>query len=110
MVTFCAHVAKFPLKSTTVQVTIVVPDPKEPGASLYVYHTPQLSLVVGVPKSIGVPSQTVMSEGQIIVGASVSETVTVCIHTALLPLASTIVQVKAVVPAGNVAQADSSKS
>ena len=61
----------------------MVPTGKEAGASLVTLKTPQLSSVVGVPSETLAashkPASAVIeiSAGQIIVGASVSDTVTV---------------------------------
>src|ERR1041385_7256023 len=60
---------------------------------------PQVSLAVGVPKVHAVPISTVAAAGQVIVGAVVSTTVTVCEHCALLPQASVAFQVRLAVNA-----------
>ena len=68
--------------SVTVQVTVVVPSGKAAGALLLTDATPQLSAVVGVPKVTPVAVQLVLVvaftfAGQVIVGSTLSVTVTV---------------------------------
>jgi hypothetical protein len=68
--------------------------------------TPQLSVVTGKPRATPVAVQPVLvkvftSVGQVIVGNSLSDTVTVCVQVMTLPLASVAVQVTVVVPIGN---------
>jgi hypothetical protein len=108
--TVCVAVALFPEASVTVQVTIVVPVKKVVGALLTTLATEQLSDVVGVPKltlNATHPSFAVKATfvGAVIVGNSVSITVTVWLAVAKLPLPSTTVQITVVVPIGNVAGA-----
>ena len=68
--------------------------------------TEQLSAVVGVPSATPEAVQTPKSattltfDGQVIVGNSVSITVTVCVHVAVFPEPSTTVQVTVVAPNG----------
>src|SRR5205085_2714433 len=109
-VTFCIADAVLPEVSVTVQVTVVVPCGKTAGASLTTLATPQLSAVAGVPRftfafaalhlpgSVGTSGR---SAGAVIVGGSLSCTVTFCVAVALLPEPSTTVHVTTVVPSGN---------
>ena len=68
--------------------------------------TPQLSPVVGEPKDETTAEQfpasllTLILDGQLIVGFSLSVTVTVCWHWLRLPWISATVQVTIVVPIG----------
>jgi hypothetical protein len=68
--------------------------------------TPQLSLVTGLPNAtfvaVHVPALalTTTAAGQLIVGFSVSFTVTLCVQVAVFPLVSVTVQVTVVVPFG----------
>ena len=68
----------------------------------------QLSVAVAVPKDTPVAvhnpasAATLTSEGQLMVGFSVSLTVTVCAQVWLLPAASVVVQITVVVPILNV--------
>lgn len=82
-VTVCVQVAVLPALSVTVQVTVVVPNGKLDGASLVTLATIQLSEVTGVPKATEVAEHepasvlTVILEGQVMTGFSVSVTETV---------------------------------
>ena len=73
---------------------------------LDVLATEQLSEVVGVPSAPTVAVQlpaatfTEMLAGQVIVGAMLSVTVTVCVHVAVLPDPSVAVQTTFVIPSG----------
>ena len=100
------HVAVFPALSATVHTTFVLPNMKTPGALLVIEAIPQLSVVTGVPKSTPVAVQpvfvyVVFVGGQVIVGNTLSFTVTNCSQVAMLPELSTTVQVTTVVPKGN---------
>ncbi len=101
----------FPELSVTVQVTVVSPSGKTPGASLVVLATAQLSEVVGVPKAtllaVHKPASTLTFTvaGQLIVGSMLSVTVTVCVQVAVFPELSVTVQVTVVSPNGKVAGA-----
>jgi hypothetical protein len=64
-----------------------------------------LSAVVGVPKFIAAPLHTVTSAGAVIVGSTLSVTVTTWVAVAVLPLPSVTVQVTVVFPNGNAAGA-----
>jgi hypothetical protein len=64
--------------------------------------TPQLSLLVGVPKTMPVPVQLVMAGGAVIVGFSLSVTVTAKEHEDVLPDASVAVKTLFVTPTGKV--------
>ncbi len=72
----------FPLPSVTVHVTVVFPKGNEDGASLVTLATLQLSADVAVPKLIPVAAHPVfifalISTGAVIVGLTVSVTVTI---------------------------------
>ncbi len=74
------------------------------SASLATISTPQLSDVIGVPKSkpdavhISSSTDTSTSDGQVIAGNSVSFTVTSCSQVFILPLMSVMVHVTMVSP------------
>jgi hypothetical protein len=80
-VTTCEHVAELPLKSVTVQVTVVLPTGNNAGASFVTVFTLQLSLVTGTESvtpdapQYPVVLEMVVSFGQVIVGAMSSRTV-----------------------------------
>jgi hypothetical protein len=93
--------------SVTVQMTRLVPVPnvKSPGASLITVDTAQLSLVLtGTPittlLTVHIPTSAFVntSAGQVIVGASVSLTMTLNVQLVLLPQPSVAVQVTLLVP------------
>ena len=74
--------AVLPLLSVTVQVTVVVPSGKAAGASLATEATLQLSAVNGVPSMTPVAVQALFvkawtDSGQVMVGGTISVTVTV---------------------------------
>ena len=74
--------AELPDPSVTVQVTLVTPKGNAPGALLVTEETLQLSPVVGAPKATPVAVQPVLVVvfilvGQVIVGFTLSVTVTV---------------------------------
>jgi hypothetical protein len=104
------QLAVWPDVSVAVQVTVLVPFEKaDPDAGLQLEVTPgQLSLAVG--EKVTTAEHTfgsvglVMFAGQLIVGFSVSFTVTVNeqVVAEVLPLASVALQVTVVVPFGNV--------
>ncbi|GAL69212.1 hypothetical protein JCM19301_2967 [Jejuia pallidilutea] len=106
-VTVCVHEAEFPELSVTVQVTIVSPSGNVLGASLVTVDTTQ-SDVVGVPKFTPEAEQSPASAdtdilaGQLIVGSTLSITVTVCVQVAVFPEPSVTVQVTIVSPNGYV--------
>ncbi len=109
-VTVWVHVVLFPAASTTVQVTVVTPIGKVAGASLDTDATAQLSAVTGDPRATVAKQSSasvvaVMFDGQTMLGASLSDTVTVWVHVLLFPAASTTVQVTVVTPIGKVAGA-----
>jgi hypothetical protein len=105
-VTVKEQLAVFPDGSVAVQVTVVVPTgKKEPEAGEQLTVTGQLSVTVGsgnVTKAPHSPGslEMVISTGQVITGGSVSFTVTVKEHVAVLPAASVAVQVTVVFPTG----------
>ena len=104
-VTVWLQVALFPLLSVTVQITVVKPIGKADGALLVTEATPQLSAVTGVPSKTPVAVQPVLVvavifAGQVMVGFTLSETVTVWLQVALFPLLSVTVQVTVVTPSG----------
>ena len=107
-VTVCVAVAVLPELSVTVQITVVVPSGKVPGALFVTEATPQLSAVVGVPSVT--PNAlhdefalTVTLAGAVIVGFCVSLTVTVKLAVVAFPAPSVAVYVTVVVPSGKVA-------
>src|ERR1043166_1438706 len=106
MITVCWQLLLLPWTSTTVQVTVLVPTGKLAGALLVTLATPQLSAVAGVPSTTPlalhrpVSAFTVTRPGQVMLGASVSSTVTDWVQVLLLPLRSVTVQVTSVVPTG----------
>jgi hypothetical protein len=109
-VTVWSQVALLPLLSVTVQVTVVVPIGKAAGALFVTKATPQLSAVTGVPRATPVAVHPVLVvavtlAGQAIVGRTLSETVTVWLQVALLPLLSVTVQITVVAPIGKAAGA-----
>jgi hypothetical protein len=81
-VTVWVHVLVLPAASTTVQVTVVTPIGKVAGALLVTDATAQLSDVTGDPRATVAKQEprsvvAVMFEGQTMLGASLSDTVTV---------------------------------
>src|SRR5690348_267875 len=106
--TCCWQVAVLPLLSVAVQVTRFVPTGNCAGALLVTVTVPQLSLTVGLPRMTLLAKQlptsvfTVTSTGQVIVGTSVSFTVTVKVHSLVFPLLSIAVFVTIVTPFGKV--------
>jgi hypothetical protein len=105
-VTICSSVAVLPEPSVTVQVTVVVPNENAEGASLVTEATEQLSPVTGVPSTTFVEVQATLvvpdvAAGAVIVGLTLSVTVTICSSVAVLPEPSVTVQVTVVVPNGN---------
>ena len=102
IVMVCWQVLELPDTSVTVQVTTVSPRGKIAGASLIKISSlaaVQLSAIVGLMNPIlatAVPQvpesvSAIMSEAQVILGDSVSLTVTVKEHCAVFPPPSTIV-------------------
>jgi hypothetical protein len=75
-------VAWFPLRSVTVQVTVVAPTGKAAGASFVTDATPQLSAEVAVPSATPLAEHeplsalTVTSPGAVIVGGIAGLSVT----------------------------------
>jgi hypothetical protein len=107
----CVHDAELFEPSVTFQVMVVVPfgyGAFNAWPSLRVpltVTTEQLSVAVGVPGSMfaeHAPGSVdlVIFAGQVIVGSSLSVTVTVCVHDDWLFASSVAVQVMVVVPAG----------
>src|SRR5436190_23989547 len=98
----------FPRPSVAVQVTTFVPTGNCDGALLVTRTEPQLSLTVGLLKTIPVAkhepifADNITSAGQVIVGSWVSLTVTVKVHSLTLPLLSVAVLVTVVTPSGKV--------
>src|SRR5690606_40468099 len=99
-VTFCEHVAVLFEASVTVHVTTVVPTGNDAGASFAYVKSIQLSATTGVPKLTPVASHepasaetSVKSAGHVIVGSSVSTTVTFCVHVAVLFEASVTIHI-----------------
>src|SRR5262249_20149596 len=105
--TFWGQVVVRPFLSVTVQVTTVVPTGKLDGASFTTLATPQLSPVAGAPRSTFPASVEHLplsietsgrSSGQVIVGSSVSETVTVTWVEMAAPLSSVAVSTTSLSP------------
>ena len=99
-------VAVLPDPSVTVQVTVVLPNGKVAGASLVTEATEQLSEVVGVPNEtpVAVQPELVLADtaaGAMMLGFTLSITVTTCVAVAVLPDPSVTVQVTVVLPSGN---------
>src|ERR1043166_6662014 len=106
-ITVCAQLLLLPWTSTTVQVTRLVPTGNVAGALLVTLATLQLSPVSGEPSATPVAKHcpalalVVTLAGQLIVGACVSVTVTVCWQVFVWPQPSVTVQMTIVVPSGN---------
>src|SRR2546425_254741 len=111
MITVCGQVLLLPWTSTTVQVTALVPTGKLAGALLVTVATAQLSAVAGAPSTTPlalhrpVSAFTVTGPGQVMLGASVSRTLTDWVQVLLLPPKSVTVQVMIVVPTTKVSGA-----
>ena len=96
-VTTCEHVAELPLKSVTVQVTVVFPTGIVAGASLVTVFTLQLSLVDGAVRTTPVAPHTpvvdeiVVSPGQFITGDILSNTVVTALDDEKQPAESVYV-------------------
>ena len=102
-VTTCVAVVVFPDPSVTVHVTVVSPNGNAVGALLTKDATEQLSVVVGVPKLTLVAVHpvlvfTVNAVGAVILGGSLSITVTVAAAELVLPLTSVTSSVTEFVP------------
>jgi hypothetical protein len=105
---YCSHVTKLPAASCDFQVLVMVPPQPVPAlpASVYVIVVAQLSVPVAVPVLAGkilAPQAMVMFAGQVMVGASLSTTVTVNEQVAVAPFAAVTLNVLVVVPTGKVA-------
>ncbi len=86
-------------------MTVVFPNGNAVGALLVTLATEQLSAVTGVPNATPVAVQaefvlTVNAAGAVIVGFTLSTTVTTCVAVAEFPAASITVQVTVVFPNG----------
>src|SRR5437870_5512584 len=109
--TICWQVLVLLFTSTTVHVTAFVPTGNAAGALSVRLATPQLSEVTDVPRTTAVALQEFGSvlaatvAGQVMLGASVSKTVTDCAQVLLLPPESMTVHVTHVVPTGKLAGA-----
>ena len=84
-VTTWVQVTKLPAPSVDVHVTVVFPIGKLAGASFVIVGVPQLSVPVAVPieaVDVHCPASVfiVVADGQVIVGFSLSTTVTVKEH------------------------------
>ena len=102
-VTVCVAVAKLPLASVAVQVTVVAPRENNAGASFVITGAvSQISVAVAVPIAITCPVVPVHSAdtgaGAVTVGNPTSFTVTSKVSTEVLPEASIAVQVTRFVP------------
>src|SRR5436190_1579935 len=91
-VTVKVHVLELPVLSRAVLVTVVVPteNAKPLGGSLVTFVTLELSLAVTLKVTLLVQTPgaafTVRLAGQVMVGGWLSATITVKVHTLLLPL------------------------
>ena len=99
-----------PALSVTVHVTVVVPIGKVAGALLVTPAIPQLSEVTGAARTTVAKQEpgsalAFTAAAHVMVGFSLSVTVTFCVQVAELPALSVTVQVTAVVPIGKVAGA-----
>ena len=108
-VTSCVQVEVFPELSVTVHITVVFPNGNETGALLVTVETLQLSPVTGTPKDtpVAVHAELVTTTfvvGQIIVGFTVSLTVTICVQVDVFPEPSVTVHVTIVLPKGYVVE------
>ncbi len=84
----------------------MLPNRNAAGASLLIFATPQLSLVVAIPNVTFVEVQAtfvvpVVSPGAVIVGGILSVTTTICVSVAVNPASSVTVHVTVVLPNGN---------
>ena len=70
-VTTCVAVAVLPEPSTTVQVTVVVPNGNAAGALLVTLATEQLSVVIALPSTNPVLVQSVLVVVLIAIGATI---------------------------------------
>ena len=104
-VTSWLAVAIFPAESAATHVTVVLPRPKNCGASLVIDSISPLSITVASPRIISFRSRLVaskiMSSGGYMVDFVVSSTITRCVVLAKLPPTSVAVQVTIVSPNGN---------
>jgi hypothetical protein len=109
-VTTCTAVLVFPEPSVTVQTTFVAPGGKVVGALFVTEATVQLSAVVGVPKTTPAALQPEFGAifilaGAVIVGNTLSTTVTIWLAVFVLPEASVTVQIIVVAPNGKIVRA-----
>src|SRR5262249_55067601 len=108
-VTVNVHWLLLPLLSHAVFVTVVTPNGNEKplGGTLTTLSTPQLSVAVTLNVTLlehpPDAALTVMFDGQVMTGGSLSSTVTVNVQVLLLPDASMAVLITMLVPTGNVA-------
>ena len=106
-VTSNVHTLVLPEASVAVTVTVVVPNGNilPEAGTLEIVVPVQLSVAVGVKVTTAShrPGSllTIISEGQVTTGSSSSFTVTLKVHTSVLPAASVAVTVTSVVPIGN---------
>src|ERR1043166_2188261 len=107
-ITRWVQMVELPDVSLTVQTTKLVPTEKLLGALLETVVVPQLSEVIGLPKTTPVAEHwpgsvlVAMLAGQaVIAGGWLSTTVTVCVQPAALPEASVTVQCTSVTPTEN---------
>jgi hypothetical protein len=99
------QVCVLPWMSVTVQVTFVFPIGNAAGALFDTESTPQLSAVEGVPNETPVAVQpefvvALTAVGQVMVGFSLSVTVTVMEQRAVSWRSSTAIQFTVVAPTG----------
>jgi len=99
IVIFCAQLLLWPAQSVAVQVRVMILGHTPVTASLWliVGWGSQLSVAVALPVALGsveALQSTVVSAGQVILGAVVSTTLMVCAQLAVMPQASVAVQVR----------------
>lgn len=102
-VTVVVQLLVFPEESVAVKVTVLLPIGKLPGASLVTVVVPHSSDAVADRFKDTLVSVTsavaVVSEGQVIIGAVVSWTLSVAVQVELLPMSSSVaVKVTVVAP------------
>ena len=104
-VTVEVHVARFPLLSSTVSITVFAPTSVHPNAdwdklSVLIAQLSELPLFTSaeVIVALPAPSSTTEISWQVAVGGMVSNTVTVPVQVAVFPLLSSTVRVTVFAP------------
>jgi hypothetical protein len=101
IVIFCAQLLLWPAQSVAVQVRVMILGHTPVTASLWLIAGwgSQLSVAVALPVALGsveALQSTVVSAGQVILGAVVSTTLMVCTQLAVRPQASVADQVRVI--------------